>query len=401
MDLNLKNIHQKINKIYLRAEKDYQALNKKQISCQLESYKNNYVKINGQYQLQKYPIPVISLQNGGDIGYNLDKIFFETAFKRDEFLNLELVSILSQHEDIEIYGGRDCHKDFYQKDDNPAKIREKVKESTENTIMVSLYFDYNKEDLLDRVINFANKKEAWQNKSNVTSEISYDAYNHLSDHYFNEVDTKPYNAYYERPATLSLLPPVKNKKVLDAGCAAGWYTDWFLRQGAEVTAIDFSPAMIKMTEKRVGSRARIIQADLNQPLDFIKDQELDLIISSLTLHYIKDWEPVMAEFNRILKKSGSLVFSVHHPFMDFTVFDRDNYFATELLTDHWQPGNKKIEVQFYRRPLNQIISPLLKAGFQIEELLEPMPTEKFKEADPVDYDKLSKKPWFLIIKARK
>ncbi|WP_270453041.1 class I SAM-dependent methyltransferase [Halonatronomonas betaini] len=110
-----------------------------------------------------------------------------------------------------------------------------------------------------------------------------------------------------------MLPPVKNKKVLDAGCAAGWYTEWLLNQGAEVTVIDFSPEMIKMTEKRVGSRAKIIQADLNQPLDFIKDQELDLIISSLTLHYIKDWEPVMAEFNRILKKSGSLVFlSITH-----------------------------------------------------------------------------------------
>ena len=242
-----------------------------------------------------------------------------------------------------------------------------------------------------------NSKPENQHQNN----ISYDAYNDLSDHYFNEVDTKPYNAYYERPATLSLLPPVKYKKVLDAGCAAGWYTEWLLNQGAEVTAIDFSPEMIKMTEKRVGSRARIIQADLNQPLDFIKDQELDLIISSLTLHYIKDWEPVMAEFNRILKKSGSLVFSVHHPFMDFTEFDRDNYFATELLTDYWHTGNKKVEVQFFRRPLNKIISPLLKTGFQLEELLEPVPTNKFKEADPADYDKLSKNPWFLFIKAIK
>ncbi len=70
--------------------------------------------------------------------------------------------------------------------------------------------------------------------------ISYDAYNEMAEYYFTHVDTKPYNAYYERPATVSLLPEVKGKKVLDAGCAAGWYTEWLLNQGAEVTAIDFS-----------------------------------------------------------------------------------------------------------------------------------------------------------------
>lgn len=231
--------------------------------------------------------------------------------------------------------------------------------------------------------------------------ISSDAYNEMAEYYFTDVDTKPYNAYYERPATLSLLPEVRDKKVLDAGCAAGWYTDWLIKHGAEVTAIDISLEMIKMTEKRVGDQARLVWADLNQPLDFIKDEELDIVISSLTLHYIKDWEPVMLEFKRILKKSGRLIFSVHHPFMDFTVFNRDNYFSTELLSDQWQTSIGKVEVQFYRRPLNKIVSPVLKAGFQIEEILEPMPTEEFKKANPEAYEKLTKKPQFLFLKARK
>jgi ubiquinone/menaquinone biosynthesis C-methylase UbiE len=223
----------------------------------------------------------------------------------------------------------------------------------------------------------------------------------MADYYFKYIDTKPFNAYYERPATLSLLPDVNGKNVLDAGCAAGWYSKWLLDHGASITALDFSPNMIKMTRKRLGDNAEIKQADLNEPLTFIEDTSTDIVLSSLTLHYIKNWELPLSEFSRILKPSGHLVFSVHHPFMDFAVFHRENYFATELLTDEWDTSAGKVKVQFYRRPLHKIISSILQAGFTIEKLLEPMPTEKFRDAQPEIYKKLTKKPHFLFIRARK
>jgi SAM-dependent methyltransferase len=231
--------------------------------------------------------------------------------------------------------------------------------------------------------------------------VSFSSYEELADHYFKDVDTKPWNAWYERPATISLLPEVKGKKVLDAACAAGWYTQWLLDHGANVTALDFSPRMIEMTRKRVGDKADLKIADLNQPLNFIQDESVDVVLSSLTLHYLKNWGPVMAEFNRILKNTGCLVFSVHHPFMDFTLFKRDNYFLTELLDDEWCTNKGKVKVQFFRRPLNQIITPVIDAGFVIEKLLEPMPAARFKIALPESYEKLTKNPWFLFIRAGK
>jgi len=231
--------------------------------------------------------------------------------------------------------------------------------------------------------------------------ISLDAFNNLAEYYFNYVDTKPFNAYYERPATLSLLPDVQGKQVLDAGCAAGWYTNWLLEHGARVTAIDVSPKMVEMTKKRVGEKANVLQADLNKPLDFLNDKQFDIVLSSLTLHYLKKWDTVMSEFNRILNDNGILIFSVHHPFMDFTLFKRENYFLTELLTDEWQTHKGKEKVQFYRRPLSKIISPVIRAGLVIEELLEPMPTEKFKIKRPEAYDNLTKRPLFLFLKASK
>lgn len=231
--------------------------------------------------------------------------------------------------------------------------------------------------------------------------VSLAAYESMAEYYFHCVDNKSYNAYYERPATLSLLPVVAGKKVVDAGCAAGWYTQWLLARGAAVTALDFSPRMIEMTRKRVGDRAEIVQADLNKPLDFIGDQSQDIIISSLTLHYLKDWTGVMSEFHRILVKEGILIFSVHHPFMDFAVFNKENYFLTELLTDEWQTPNGSVTVNFYRRPLSAIIAFVLEAGFIIEQLQEPLPTEKFKEEQPKEYERLLKKPHFLFVRARK
>ncbi len=231
--------------------------------------------------------------------------------------------------------------------------------------------------------------------------VSFNSYEEMAEYYFEYVDQKPYNAYYERPATLSLLSDVKGKKVVDAGCAAGWYTKWLLENGASVIAIDFSPRMIEMTKKRVGSMAEVIRADLNEPLNFIDNASIDIVLSSLTLHYLKNWDVVMGEFNRILKTEGQLVFSVHHPFMDFTVFKRDNYFQTELLNDEWDTNNGKVKLQFYRRPLSKIITSVIDAGFVIKKLLEPMPIQQFKIEQPYEYDKLTKKPQFLFIKAEK
>ncbi len=197
--------------------------------------------------------------------------------------------------------------------------------------------------------------------------VSLNSYEEMAEYYFHDVDQKPFNAYYERPATLSLLPDVAGKKVLDAGCAAGWYTQWLLENGAEVTALDFSPNMIEMTQKRVGNRAEIIRADLNEPLNFIANESKHIVLSSLTLHYLKDWTLVLNEFYRVLVKDGLLIFSVHHPFMDFIVFKRENYFLTELLDDEWSTPDGKVKVQFYRRPLSKIVSAVLEAGFLIEK----------------------------------
>jgi ubiquinone/menaquinone biosynthesis C-methylase UbiE len=228
-----------------------------------------------------------------------------------------------------------------------------------------------------------------------------ETYNQLANDYEHNVDTKSlYNIDYERPAMMKLLPSeLKNTKVLDAGCAAGWYTQQLINLGAEVVATDISPEMVAATKRRIEDKAKILCLDLENNLPF-EDESFDFIVSSLVLHYIKDWGKTFSEFRRILKPNGKLLFSVHHPFMDIEMSQNQDYFSTELIIDKWKRQGKIIEVPFYRRPLQNILNITL-AYFTIEKLIEPQPTNDFETKNPESYEKLMKNPHFIIIKASK
>ena len=231
--------------------------------------------------------------------------------------------------------------------------------------------------------------------------IALNAYETLAERYAALVDVKPHNAFYERPATLSLLPEVKGKRVLDAGCGPGVYSEWLIGRGADVVALDVSPKMVRLAQERLNNKVYVLQADLNQPLDFLQDTSFDIVLSALALDYVKDWGKIFQEFYRVLRLPGHLIFSVGHPFADFTLPGAENYFDTELLEYEWKGFGIPVVMPFYRRPLNALINPLLEAGFALERVLEPTPTEELRYKDPEDYEKLSRQPGFLCLRAVK
>jgi SAM-dependent methyltransferase len=233
------------------------------------------------------------------------------------------------------------------------------------------------------------------------SPIALNAYETLAESFAAGIDTKPHNAFYERPATLSLLPEVKGKCVLDAGCGPGVYAEWLADHGAEVVALDVSPKMVELAKKRVGAKASVLQADIGQPLTFLQNESFDIVLSALALDYIEDWGRTFGEFYRVLTRPGYFIFSVGHPFADFLFHKPDDYFKTELVEFEWTGFGIPVRMPSYRRPLGAVLDPLVEAGFSLERLLEPKPTEQFKQMDPVDYEELSKRPGFLCVRAIK
>jgi len=227
----------------------------------------------------------------------------------------------------------------------------------------------------------------------------WDAYDRMGLSFEQHAADSAYNAHYDRPAVLVALGPVTGRRVLDAACGPGLYLRELLERGAEVTAFDASPVMVRLARQRTSGRARIDQAALGEPLPY-PDGAFDLIVCALAIHYASDRAAAFAEFCRVLRPGGAAVVSTQHPVMDW-LRKGGSYFQTVLETDIWHTPSGDEQVHFWREPLSVLCTAATDAGFFIEKLVEPVPAETMRERYPEDYEKLSKEPGFLILRLLK
>ena len=104
----------------------------------------------------------------------------------------------------------------------------------------------------------------------------------------------------------------------------------------------------------------------------------------------------------MLKPGGWLVFSMEHPYVKYYDHqENSNYFNVELVEYTWKGFGKPVNVPSYRRPLSEMINPLISVGFILDRILEPLPTPEFKEKAPDDYKELMRSPGFMCMRARK
>jgi hypothetical protein len=50
--------------------------------------------------------------------------------------------------------------------------------------------------------------------------------------------------------------------------------------------------------------------------------------------------------------------------------------------------------------MSRIVNDLADAGFAIERMVEPIPTDAFRDARPDHYERMLRQPNFLLIRAR-
>lgn len=223
-----------------------------------------------------------------------------------------------------------------------------------------------------------------------------EAYDRLAPVWSATTDEGPFNGLLERPALRALiLARLSGATVLDAGCGSGAQARWLLDQGADVVAIDLSPRMIDEAERRCGGRGRFLVADLAKPLP-LEPRSLDGITCSLALHYVHDWSVPLRSFAAALRPGGWAVLSLDHPFGPPLPTQRGGYFDTELVADTWQKGDIEISQQFWRRPLSATLGAFADAGFMVDRVAEPQPSQEALRRFPEELAGLVGVPVFIV-----
>ena len=214
----------------------------------------------------------------------------------------------------------------------------------------------------------------------------------------------------EWPALRRLLPDLRGRVVLDLGCGYGWHCRYALESGAtSVTGVDISERMIaRAKELTKDSRIEYRICALE---DFDSEgKSFDIVLSSLTLHYVESFFPMASKVFGCLRSGGTFVFSVEHPI--FTSSGKQDWEYTSTgLRQHWpldryfDEGARSTDflgskVTKYHRTLSTYVTDILNCGFRMEALVEPVPTENALRENPDWIDEL-RRPMMLLLSAVK
>lgn len=195
----------------------------------------------------------------------------------------------------------------------------------------------------------------------------------------------------EWPSLKSMLPDLTGKSVIDLGCGYGWFCRAARELGAsDITGVDISEKMLaRAAELTADPQIHYQRSDLESLA--LKDNSLDLVYSSLALHYLPELDTLFANVQRALKPGGSLVFSMEHPI--YTCATRRGWLTDDngerfWGVNHYQDESQRVSnwladgVIKYHRTLGTTLNALIKAGLTISEVNEWGPTQGQIAAGP-------------------
>ena len=236
------------------------------------------------------------------------------------------------------------------------------------------------------------------------------------EHFFNEYmkirnSKNSANELEEQPALRALIGDVRQKTILDLGCGSGLTCRYLSESGAlRVLGIDKSRRMLDVAQ-RENSAPNIEYRELSMENLYELPGGFDLAVSSLAVHYVEDIAALFSQVYQKLSCGGRWIFSQEHPLT--TAPEGETVWATGagggiehyMLTDYNRPGIRRVEwlkstVIKYHRTFSEIVNALIKAGFVIEAVLEPVPLNT-EETPRSSKEKALHKPNFLLIKSKK
>lgn len=220
----------------------------------------------------------------------------------------------------------------------------------------------------------------------------------------------------EWPAIQSMLPELAGRRVLDLGCGYGWFSRHAAEQGADlVVGVDLSNKMLDVARALdaptsatniVYRRVDLDEFDPAAFSDVVANHRFDLVYSSLTFHYVDDFDRLMASVSQVVTDDATLVCSVEHPVATAPrhpqsvevddvgrIWPLDSYFDEgERVTDWLAPGVIK-----QHRTIESYVRGFGAGGFAVTRLIEWHPSALDLAQHP-EWSEFDEHPSFLLLR---
>lgn len=256
--------------------------------------------------------------------------------------------------------------------------------------------------------------------------MSEDSYSAISQQWANKRNSRKHYAhdFLEKPAFFGEIGDVQGKTILNLGCGSGEECWFHINHGAAlVHGIDISKSLIEHA-KYLELPNKNISFEVGDIGNMTFERNMpfggyDFVVSSLTFHYIENWNSMLSNIKRVLKPGGRLVLSTHHPVKWGSQTKRTPDGNSFILGYSKSKSNSTIEVfgdylgfraindilfgqmkvTYYNRSISRIFSELTEAGLVVTNILEPSPDITSTQT-PEDFREIySKIPLFVIFSA--
>lgn len=229
----------------------------------------------------------------------------------------------------------------------------------------------------------------------------------------------------EWPSIARLLDHKPGERVLDAACGNGIISRRLAGLGAQVTAFDFSEALIELARERQAAdippiEYHVIDATDEAAMLALGAGRFDAMVCNMALMDIADIRPLMRAAARLLHPGGRFVFTTMHPcfngsemdhvgekqFIEDKVITRYSVKVSRYLTPTNERGLAILgqpALQFYFfRPLHVLFGAAFEAGLVLDGLEEPgFPPDSPPARDPLSWGPtFSEIPPILVARLR-
>jgi SAM-dependent methyltransferase len=214
----------------------------------------------------------------------------------------------------------------------------------------------------------------------------------------------------EWPVLRGLLPGLAGKRLLDLGCGFGWHCRYARQQGAAyVLGVDISAQMLERARALGDDQAIEYRHAGIEEVD-LRDEEFDVVISSLAFHYVERYDAACRKVSSALAEGGAFVFSVEHPM--FTSRPEQDWCVSpdgrrlHWPVDHYQEEGVRHtnwladDVIKYHRTIATYLNTLIESGFRILAMAEAgVSAERAQECPELKDER--RRPMMLLVAAQK